>query len=123
MIRTKQRELILEAIRASDAHPTADELFQTVRRQLPMISLATIYRNLNYMAEEGVIRRLTVPGKPDRFDRCLEPHDHMICDCCGGVFDFRLGFDLGAAIEQSVGGPIRSYALVVHGCCAACRDN
>ncbi|MBQ8145014.1 MAG: transcriptional repressor [Butyricicoccus sp.] len=123
MIRTKQRELLLETIRSMEEHPTADELFQIVRRELPMISLATIYRNLNYMVEEGLVRRIAVSGMPDRFDRCLEAHDHMICDRCGGLFDFKLSFDLGSEIERSVGGPISGYALIVRGCCPACREN
>lgn len=122
MIRTKQREILLETIRTSETHPTADELFQRIRCELPMISLATIYRNLNYLVEEGIIRRISVPGMPDRFDRCLDAHDHMVCDRCGGIFDFELKMDLGAAIEQAVGGPVRSYSLFVHGCCPNCRD-
>lgn len=122
MIRTKQRELLLEAIRSTETHPTADELFQLVRCALPAISLATVYRNLNYMVEERLVRRITVPGMPDRFDRCLEAHDHMVCDRCGGIFDFSLPFDLGAEIERSIGGPVNCYTLVVRGCCPACRD-
>ena len=122
MIRTKQRELLLGAIRSTDTHPTADELFQIVRRDLPAISLATVYRNLNYMVEEGLVRRIAVPGMTDRFDHCLESHDHMICDHCGGIFDFSLPFDLGSEIAQSIGGPISSYALVVRGVCPACRE-
>ena len=122
MIRTKQRALLLEAVRAADTHPTADELFQIVRRDLPAISLATVYRNLNYMVEEGLVRRITVPGMPDRFDRCLKAHDHMVCDRCGSIVDFSLPFDLGAEIAQSIGSPISGYSLVVRGCCTACRD-
>lgn len=122
MIRTKQRELLLEAIRSTDAHPTADELFQIVRRDLPAISLATVYRNLNYMVECGLVRRITVPGMPDRFDHYLEAHDHMICDCCGGIFDFSLPFDLGKELQQSLGCPISGYSLLVRSVCPSCRE-
>ena len=66
MVQTKQRQLILEAVRATNSHPTADELFQMIRRKLPTISLATVYRNLNFLSEIGEIRKLAMPGMPDR---------------------------------------------------------
>ena len=53
MVQTKQRQLILEAVRATNSHPTADELFQMIRRKLPTISLATVYRNLNFLSDIG----------------------------------------------------------------------
>ena len=68
MVQTKQRQLILEAVRATNSHPTADELFQMIRRKLPTISLATVYRNLNFLSDIGEIRKLSMPGM----------HDHMI---------------------------------------------
>ena len=122
MIRTKQRELLLEAIRATEQHLTADDLFQMIRRELPTVSLATIYRNLNYMVAEGLIRRIEVPGMPDRYDRWLEAHDHMICDCCGGIFDLQLPFDLGSEIGRAIGGRIDGYTLIAHGCCPNCCE-
>ena len=72
MIRTKQRQLILNAVMASTAHPTADELFQQIRGQLPTISLATVYRNLNLLSADGVIRKIEMPGMPARFDHTME---------------------------------------------------
>lgn len=122
MVRTKQRELILTAIRATDAHPTADELFQSIRPQMPMISLATVYRNLNYLAGEGVIRKLEMPGMPDRFDRRLEPHDHLVCDACGRVMDLDLPWDLSGAIAKAAGSEISGYSLVARGLCPHCRE-
>ena len=74
MVRTKQRQLILDAVMASDAHPTADELFQQIRGELPTISLATVYRNLNLLSEDGVIRKIEMPGMPDRFDQIGRAH-------------------------------------------------
>ena len=122
MVRTKQRELILAAIRATDAHPTADELFQSIRPQMPMISLATVYRNLNYLAGEGIIRKLEMPGMPDRFDRRLEPHDHLVCDACGRVMDLDLPWKLGDAIAKAAGTEISGYSLVARGLCPHCRE-
>lgn len=123
MVQTKQRQLILEAVRATNSHPTADELFQMIRRKLPTISLATVYRNLNFLSEIGQIRKLSMPGMPDRFDWKLEPHDHMLCDTCGQVYDFLLENDLKSEIARTCGGQVAGYTLVAHGTCVACQKN
>ncbi|HJC20905.1 MAG TPA: transcriptional repressor [Candidatus Butyricicoccus avicola] len=121
MVQTKQRQLILEAVRATNSHPTADELFQMIRRKLPTISLATVYRNLNFLSEIGEIRKLAMPGMPDRFDWRMDPHDHMVCDTCGQVVDFVLPHDLGQEIASACGAQVDGYTLVAHGTCAHCR--
>ena len=121
MVQTKQRQLILEAVRATNSHPTADELFQMIRRKLPTISLATVYRNLNFLSEIGEIRKLAMPGMPDRFDWRMDPHDHMVCDTCGQAVDFVLPHDLGQEIASACGAQVDGYTLVAHGTCAHCR--
>lgn len=120
MVQTKQRQLIMEAVRGTGSHPTADELFQIIRQKLPTISLATVYRNLNFLAEQGEIRKLSMPGMPDRFDWQLMPHDHLVCDKCGKVYDFALPWDLGEEIGRASGMSVRGYTLVAHGVCVAC---
>lgn len=120
MVQTKQRQLILEAVRTADGHPTADELFQMIRRKLPTISLATVYRNLNFLSEIGEIRKLAMPGMPDRFDWRLDPHDHMVCSACGQVVDFTLPVDLKQQIAQTCGAQIEGYTLVARGTCPRC---
>ena len=121
MVQTKQRQLILEAVRATNSHPTADELFQMIRRKLPTISLATVYRNLNFLSEIGEIRKLAMPGMPDRFDWRMDPHDHMVCDTCGQVVDFVLPHHLGQEIASACGAQVDGYTLVAHGTCPHCR--
>ena len=121
MVQTKQRQLILEAVRATNSHPTADELFQMIRRKLPTISLATVYRNLNFLSEIGEIRKLAMPGMPDRFDWRMDPHDHMACDNCGQGVDFVLQHDLGQESASACGAQVDGYTLVAHGTCAHCR--
>ena len=120
MVQTKQRQLILEAIRATDSHPTADELFQTVRQKLPTISLATVYRNLNFLADAGEIRKLSMPGMPDRFDWRMSAHDHLVCGGCGRVYDFVLPERLTDRIAKAAGMQVEGYTLVARGLCPAC---
>ncbi|WP_320006941.1 Fur family transcriptional regulator [Maridesulfovibrio sp.] len=84
--RSKQRELILEELKGLTCHPTADELYERVRKRLPNISLGTVYRNLELLAENGIILKIETGGK-NRFDGYAEPHPHIRCVQCGKVDD------------------------------------
>ena len=79
---TRQRTVILEELRKLTCHPTADELCDIVRRRLPHISLGTVYRNLDHLAEEGIVLRLDMAGKSKRYDGNIQPHQHGVCDEC-----------------------------------------
>jgi Fur family peroxide stress response transcriptional regulator len=121
LVFTKQRQLILDAVMASTTHPTANELFQTIHPKMPTISLATVYRNLNLLSENGQIRKIEMPGMPDRYDWRMETHDHLWCEKCGQVFDFTLPQALDAQIQQVSGMKVRQYTLVAHGLCCNCQ--
>lgn len=84
---TRQRAVILEELRKSRQHPTAEEVYACVRERLPRISLGTVYRNLDFLAERGLIRRLGNNGGSRRFDGDLTPHQHVLCLHCGKVGD------------------------------------
>lgn len=89
---TKQRKLVLDAVRQSYNHPTADEIYNAVREQDDKISRGTVYRNLNLLADAGEILSIKTPGG-SRFDRTIEPHAHIICTSCSRVIDVPLPFD------------------------------
>src|SRR6266542_2342860 len=83
---TMPRRVILDVVRATDTHPTAAIVFERVRRRLPRVSLATVYRNLRRLAAEGLLReRVEATGL--RFDPNVGPHDHFICVACGRILD------------------------------------
>jgi Fur family transcriptional regulator, ferric uptake regulator len=84
---TRQRRVILDELRATTSHPTADELHARVRGQLPHVSLGTVYRNLDVMVKKGVIRKLELGGSQCRYDGRMMPHDHVRCVGCGCVAD------------------------------------
>ncbi|MDL2317040.1 transcriptional repressor [Desulfovibrio sp. OttesenSCG-928-A18] len=84
---TKQRAVILEALRSVTSHPTADEIYGMVRLKLPRISLGTVYRNLELLASSGEILRLDRAGAQKRFDGNPAPHQHVRCRVCGRVGD------------------------------------
>ena len=84
---TRQRTLVLETLRSTKSHPTADWIFEEVRKQLPTISLGTVYRNLNLLRDAGTIRELRIHGRTARWDADTSPHGHFICTSCGEVRD------------------------------------
>lgn len=84
---THQREVILEEIRKISTHPTADEIYETVRKRLPRISLGTVYRNLEILSTCGLIQKIGPVSSQMRFDGNTENHYHIRCNYCGRVED------------------------------------
>lgn len=84
---TRQRVVILDELRKLTSHPTADELYSLVRERIPRVSLGTVYRNLDFLAETGEILKLESAGATRRFDGCVTPHQHVRCVQCGKVGD------------------------------------
>ena len=82
---TTQRQILLEELTKVNTHPTACELYDMVRKRLPRIGLGTVYRNLELMADNGMILKLEVGGSQKRFDAVTEPHYHIRCCKCSKV--------------------------------------
>ena len=119
---TRQRQLVLEAVRAHRDHPTADQIFLNVRALDDKISRGTVYRNLSQLSEAGEINHVKVPGA-DRFDRKLELHYHLICADCGKVCDAPIAyceaFDQGLA--EKTGYLVHRHRTVFEGLCPECQ--
>ena len=101
---TKQKKLVLTIIERSHGHLSAEEIFFRAREEMPNIALGTVYRNLNALTEEGIVRRITLPGTSDRFDTMIRPHDHLICQRCGRIKDVHLREwrRLSAALQEMI---------------------
>ena len=84
---SKQREAIRDFLAHSEEHPTADMVYMNLRESFPNISLGTVYRNLDHLAEEGIVLRLDMAGKSKRYDGNIQPHQHVCCIYCGRVAD------------------------------------
>ncbi|MBC5580756.1 transcriptional repressor [Anaerofilum sp. BX8] len=121
---TVQKQLVLQAVRELQCHPTAEEVYQRVAARHPSISKATVYRNLNSLAEDGLVRRVAMPDAADRFDFTVGPHYHIKCAGCGRVIDAPAAYmpRLDAETEKETGFRISRHDLVFEGLCPACRE-
>ncbi len=119
---TRQRRVILEEIRKENIHPSADEVYEMVRRRLPRISLGTVYRNLEILSEMGEIQKLELSGALKRFDGNPEKHYHIRCINCDRLDDAPM--DFSAHLEDKLNGST-DYKIIGHrleftGLCPAC---
>ena len=117
---TKYARKILELVEASRNHMTAEQIFDALRETYPTVVLATVYNNLNRLWEEGRIRKLSVQGSPDRFDR-IARHDHLVCRGCGRLSDVTLEA-LTGCLQRKVGVPLRGSDLHLHHLVTECRS-
>jgi Fur family ferric uptake transcriptional regulator len=120
---TKQRQVILEELKKTTSHPTADEVFLRVRQRLPKISLGTVYRNLEFLFENGVIQKLDWSGRQKRYDGNFENHYHIRCLNCERVDDVMIKpFSIvEETFRTNTDYEIRGYRLEVLGLCAICK--
>lgn len=119
---TRQRQIILEELRKVDTHPSADEVYETVRKRLPRISLGTVYRNLEILSELGEIQKLELGGDLKRFDRNSNKHYHIRCMNCGRVDDAPIA-PLNQVEDELYGATV--YTIIGHrlefeGLCPQC---
>lgn len=123
--RTRQKEAILKVLRGTKSHPTADWLYNEVRKEIPSISLGTVYRNLKLLSERGDILELDLGGKSSRYDAHAENHHHFRCEKCDSVFD--LDEPVDRKIDEKVAGDtgfwVTHHRLEFRGLCSGCQKN
>lgn len=121
---THQREIILQELQTSREHLTADELYERVKKGLPRISLATVYRNLEILTRAGLIAKREVSGRQKRFDYDVSDHDHIFCTQCHRVDNLDLNREeIGYLPVEGVNGyTITGYRLEFSGLCRECRQ-
>ena len=121
---TPQRQVILDELKKSHIHPTADDIYERVRQRLPRISLGTVYRNLEILAENGMIRKMALAGTQKRFDGNPKNHYHLRCIRCGRVEDAPV--EPLTSVEFNLRGK-SDYEILGHhlefiGLCPRCKD-
>ena len=126
---SKQRSMILDIMQNTYEHPTAEEVYQEAQKVSPGIGIATVYRNLNQLAEMGEIRRISLGNGNDRYDGHLEEHYHMVCNSCGKLQDLRPSKEKMDALKKmaedtfglKVGNKAVLNTAIMEGVCDKCR--
>jgi Fe2+ or Zn2+ uptake regulation protein len=121
---TRARRVILDTVRGTDAHPTAEWVFRKVRRRLPRVSLGTVYRNLRLLVRAGLlIERAGAAGL--RFDANTAEHHHFTCVACGRVYDLAEPIDGGLhrRVASRTGFEVFRHRIEFYGRCAGCSSS
>ncbi|MGB5749105.1 MAG: transcriptional repressor [Desulfobacterales bacterium] len=119
---TRQRKVILEELRKVDTHPSADEVYEIVRKRLPRISLGTVYRNLEILSESGEIQKLELGCSLKRFDGIAENHYHIRCIHCDRLVDAPADFNVAVNhnLKNAIDFKIIGHKLEFIGICPDC---
>jgi Fe2+ or Zn2+ uptake regulation protein len=120
---TAQRQCIFQALEGDESHPSAERVYEKVRREMPNVSLKTVYQTLNDLAELGAISVLDVGTGSARFDPNVETaHHHLVCRSCGKVRDLAAHFPgLTVSRRAAQGFAVDSAEVVFRGLCDECR--
>lgn len=120
---SRQRDAIYQALCSVRTHPTANDVCDMVRKKIPNVSLATVYRNLSELCENGQAVTITSTDGAVRFDGFTQPHYHLYCSRCGSVVDIDAAdSDCLCEIAQRQGHEVDAYSLIYYGVCKKCRE-
>ena len=120
----RKRNAILECLRSTDLHPSAEMVHQMLQQSHPDISLATVYRNLNYFKQQGLVSSVATVKGIERFDANTRDHVHFVCESCDAVLDLHqilVPKALEAQVEETSGCRVNTCQLTFTGLCADCR--
>lgn len=121
---TYQRDLIRTVMNDNFDHPTADEIYELVRKIDSKISRGTVYRNLKILVENNEIIHYHSPFGPDHYDSKITPHYHCLCKKCGKLFDSGISYqeNLNKANLSLDGFKLEYHDLVFVGVCKECNE-
>lgn len=121
----RKRNAIMECLRSTDLHPSAETVHEMLHKEHPDISLATVYRNLALFKRQGLIQSLGTVNGVERFDANTAPHVHFICNGCDAVMDLpqvQVPQALGTEAEEATGCQVSSCQLTFTGLCQSCQE-
>lgn len=117
-----QRNRIYGLIRANYGHPTAQWIYETLKKEIPQLSLGNVYRNLRILEEDGLVRSHDFGDGMEHFDAVTKPHNHFICEKCGSISDFDIPFDHTIVLKNIKGSGkiIKGHVHQFYGICEKC---
>jgi len=115
---------MLELLGQTETHPTADWLYQTLKREFPNLSVGNVYRNLNILVEQKRIQKLPFGSTHDRYEVIKNPHYHLVCETCGGVQDFEMSHykRINQEAQKISGFNISRHRIDFFGTCEKCQS-
>jgi Fur family peroxide stress response transcriptional regulator len=117
-----QRLKVLEYLTQNRSHPTVDQIFTDLQKEMPTLSKTTVYNTLRMLVEEGFVRVLTIEDNETRYDIQVDGHGHFKCESCGEIYDFSLDMDsLKSGDLESFN--IKDKDVYFKGICPKCRSN
>ena len=121
--RSRQRDAIMTYLKSRTDHPSAEQIYESVKQTMPNISLGTVYRNLSVLTGTGDIVSVCTADGTEHYDGDTSEHCHFICRVCHGVSDIALegAADLNKLAEKS-GVSVEKHSLIFYGVCKGCRD-
>ncbi|MDO5563956.1 MAG: transcriptional repressor [Eubacteriales bacterium] len=123
---SRQREIVTNVIKNSFDHPTVDQVYEKVKKEDSNISLATVYRNLNLLVENGFVKKLSFVDGADHFEPIGKEHHHFVCKQCGKIIDLNINAQFASMdklIEENFKSKVHSHDLIVYGICNNCLNN
>ena len=123
---SKKREAILDAIRSTKEHPSAEWVYARLKPDFPDLSLGTVYRNLTLFRESGDVVSVGTFCGQEHFDGDVRPHPHFFCESCRRIFDLDIAFsssDHYKEVERAIGGEVSGDSVLFTGRCRDCVNN
>ena len=123
---TPQRMAVLEVLAASEGHPSVEQVFECVRADMPMVSLATVYKTVGLLKEMGEVLELDFSDASNRYDGNMPyPHPHLICLRCRAIVDLQIAplNELHQEVTRETGYRVVSHRLDLHGMCPRCQES
>ena len=120
--RSRQRDRILELLRSTESHPTANWLYGRMRKEFPALSLGTIYRNIGILVQQGLISRIAFGSTFDHLDANMKAHYHFVCESCGSISDLDIPprEEIDTSLYASLGYVVHGHEMEFHGLCPKC---
>lgn len=122
---SKKRDAVLEVVRSTKTHPTAEWIYNQLKTDYPNFSLGTVYRNLALFKEQGLVVSVANVNGQERFDADISCHAHFVCTDCGSIIDVdcledNKSFD--DRISKLYNCQVERHSLCFYGTCQSCRE-
>ncbi|MGV7927789.1 MAG: transcriptional repressor [Spirochaetota bacterium] len=120
--KSRQRERILELLQGTKSHPSADWIYERLRKDFKNLSMGTVYRNLGILIDQGFVRKIDFGSTFDRFDANVSRHYHFVCEKCGAISDVEMPFDdtLNRKAGRAGNFEVRNHRIEFFGICEKC---